>query len=83
MTKSPSVNGWDVGPLRVSVGITSDRRLVGMEGPVRESSVTTVHRLLAEVRLQSRSTGSIWRGIVMLHTEQVRGQDKAVPRALR
>lgn len=69
----------NVGPLWVPVGVTG---LVCVEGAVRKTSVSSVH-LLLEALLETRSAGRVRCTVVMLHSEQVRRQDKIVPRVLR
>jgi hypothetical protein len=56
--------------------------LVGAECTVGKARVTPIH-LLREGRLQSRPARGVRGVIVVLHSEEVRGQDEAVPRVLR
>jgi hypothetical protein len=57
--------------------------LVRREGAVRKAVMTAAVHLPVEARLETGSAGSVRGALVLLHTEKMRGQTEAVPRALR
>jgi hypothetical protein len=75
----PSIDVRNVRPLRMPVGVAG---LVGVKRSVRKPSVSTI-QVLVEARLETRAAGGVRRGIVVLHVEQMRGQNKTVPHVLR
>lgn len=78
-SKSARVDARNVGALRVPVGIAAG--LVCVERAVRKASVS-IH-LLLEALLETRSARGVGGAVVVLHSEEVRGQDEIVPRVLR
>lgn len=78
--ESAGVDRHVVRPLRVPVAIAG---LVRREGAVRKAVMTAAVHLPVEARLETGSAGSVRGALVLLHTEKMRGQTEAVPRALR
>jgi len=78
--ESSSVDGHVVCPLRVSVAIAG---LVGRKGAVGKAVVATAVHLPVEARLETGPARSVGGALVLLHTEKMRGQTEAVPRAVR
>jgi len=83
--KAICVDGRNVGPLRVPVGIAC---LVRVEGSVGEARISPVHvlvvlllLLLLLLLLMTGSARSVRGAVVVLHSEEVRGQE-VVPRVL-
>jgi hypothetical protein len=64
----------------VSVAIAG---LVGRKGAVGKAVVATAVHLPVEARLETGPARSVGGALVLLHTEKMRRQTEAVPRAVR